>query len=55
MPNYIINKEIELWTLNFLVMLLNDVNCEVVMIVILVLEEFITPESAHLLNTSVLD
>ena len=42
----------ERWTLNFLILLVNDVQCEISMLAILVLEEFITEENVYLLDNA---
>ena len=42
----------ERWTLNFLVMLINDVQCEISILAVLVLEEFITEENIDLLDSA---
>lgn len=42
----------ERWTLNFLILLVNDVQCEISMLAILVLEEFITEENIDLLDNA---
>lgn len=45
----------ERWTLNFLILLVNDVQCEISMLAILVLEEFITEENIDLLDNAQLE